>query len=164
MDMAQNENFIDSQKNTIDDLFELLEKNYDSQKGFVIAENATKNIQLRKFLKKQAGQKDTFVEELTNLLISLNALPEEKGTVAGKVHRAWMNFQTAFTNNIEETILKECLRWEKETEREYVERLEKNNFPTNISNILQRHLSLIRITIAQVSSLEDLADNRALGY
>ncbi len=164
MELGENENLIGLQKNAIDDLQELLEKNYDAQKGFLTGENATRNIQLKKFLKKQAGQKVQFAEELANHLRSLNALPELNGSVAGSVHRAWMDIKTFMTTNLEETILKECLRGEKESEKEYVQKLEINSFPATITNTLQRQLAQIRITIAQVSSLEDLADHRALGY
>lgn len=148
----------------IADLQELLAKNHDAEKGFLTAENASRNLQLKKFLKKQSGQKNQFVEELTNLVISLEALPRENGSTAGMFHRAWMDIKTALASNKDEAVLKECIRGEKESEREYVEKLQKNNLPSDISEILKRHLALIRITNAQVSSLEDLADSKALGY
>ncbi len=150
------------QNNLIKDLQELLVKNHDAQKGFKTAENASRNARLKKFLKKQASQKSEFVEELTGIVISLDALPRVKGSTAGLVHRRWMDIKTAITTNKDEAVLKECIRGENESEKEYVDKLQKNSLPEGISDVLKRHLAEIRITIAQVSSLEDLADNKAL--
>lgn len=163
MELMGRENYSLEEK-MINDLQELLEKNHDAEKGFLTAEKASQNQHLKKFLKKQAGQKNQFVEELTEVVKSLNAHPREKGSAAGMVHRTWMDIKTALTNNKDEAVLKECIRGEKESEREYVEKLQNDNLPTGISDLLRRQLAEIRITIAQVSSLGDLADNKALGY
>lgn len=148
----------------IKDIQELLEKNHDAEKGFLTAESASSNMQLKKFLKKQAGHKRQYVNELSELLKAIEVEPRETGSTAGMVHRTWMDFKTALASNKDETVLKECIKGEQKSEKEYLEKLQNNNLPSGISDILRRHLAEIRITIAQVSSLGDLADHQALGY
>lgn len=163
--MEKEENFFGTSKEiVINDLQELLQKNHDAEKGFNTAEGASKNLKLKKFFKKQANQKNQFVEEINELVRSLDALPINKGSAKGKIHRAWMDMKAAISTNKDEALLKECVRGEKESEREYIEKLQKDHFPASISQILKRHVAEIRITIAQVSSLEDIADNKALGF
>lgn len=164
MDSGRREILKDQQDKIVKDLQELLVKNHDAGQGFKTAENASRNPQLKKFLKKQASQKNHFVTEIEDIVTSLNEAPRKGGSALGMAHRAWMDIKTAITRNKDEAVLQECLRGEKESEREYEKKLRDNNFPSEISEILKKQLGEIRITIAQVSSLEDLADNKALGY
>jgi uncharacterized protein (TIGR02284 family) len=148
-----------SHKDLVHNLNDLLEKNYDAEKGFRNAMDDSKNPQLKQFLKKQALQKNQFVTELENLVRSLNEEPKEKGSTKGDLHRTWMDIKTALSSNKDEAVLEECIRGEKASEKEYEKNLEDYKYPPEISKILNKHLSEIRITIAKVKSLEDLADD-----
>lgn len=149
----------ESHKELVNNLQELLEKNYDAEKGFKNAMEDVKDLNLKNFLKKQALQKNMFVTELDNILRSLNEDPKEKGSTKGDLHRTWMDIKTALSSNKDEAVLEECIRGEKASEKEYEEKLKDESFPPEISRVLNRHLSEIRVTIAKVSTLEDLADD-----
>lgn len=144
----------------VDNLQELLEKNYDAEKGFKNALENSENPHLKNFFKSMALQKNKFATELDHLIRTLNAKPIEKGSTSGKLHRTWMDLKTALSSNKDESVLEECIRGEKASEEEYEDKLKDNLFPPEVNQVLNRHLNEIRNTIAEVKTLEDLQENR----
>ena len=143
----------------VDNLQDLLEKNYDAEKGFKKAMTDAKSPSLKQFLMKQAAQRGRFANELTQELRNLNEEPKEGGSFTGDLHRAWIDIKTAVVGNEDEAVLEECIRGEKASAEEYEEKLQKYNFPPQISNILQKQSGEIHQTLSRVKRLEDLADN-----
>ncbi len=148
----------ESHKHLVHNLQELLEKNYDAEKGFKKALEDSDSHSLKEFLKMQAVQRNRFATELDKEIRSLNEEPKENGSTTGDLHRAWIDIKTAFTGKDDEAVLEECIRGEKASVEEYEEKLEKNNFPPQITQVLDRQLQEIRTTLNEVKSLEDLAD------
>lgn len=150
----------ESHKQLVENLQELLEKNLDAEKGFKNALEDTKNGYLKQFFKEQAVQKNRFVTELDFLLRSLNEEPhKDKGSALGGLHRAWMDLKTSITGDKDEAVLEEVIRGEKASEKEYEKKLKDYFFPPEISEVLNKHLAEIRVTIQKVKTLEDLADD-----
>jgi uncharacterized protein (TIGR02284 family) len=146
-------------KNLVNNLQDLLEKNYDAEEGFKKAMHDAKDPNLKEFLKRQAVQRNHFATELDKAIHSLNEHPREKGSTEGTLHRAWIDFKTAFTKNDDEAVLEECIRGEKASLKEYEHKLEHNNFSPEILNTLNEHKAAIKSTIATVERLEDLVDD-----
>lgn len=142
----------------VDNLQQLLEKNYDAEKGFTKAMKDAKNPQLKSFLMQQAAQRSRFANELTNEIINLNEEPKESGSVAGGLHRAWIDIKSALTGNDDEAVLEECIRGEKASWDEYEEKLKEENFPPKIASVVQNQASEIHNTLTKVRTLEDIAD------
>lgn len=142
----------------VDNLQDLLEKNYDAEKGFTKAMKDAKNENLKQFLKKQAAQRGRFATELTQELRNLNEEPKESGSFTGDLHRTWIDIKSAVVGNEDEAVLEECIRGEKASAEEYEEKLQNYNFPPQISNVLQKQSSEIHQTLSRVKRLEDLAD------
>lgn len=149
----------ESHQNLVDNLQELLEKNYDAEKGFKNAMEDSKNPRLKQFLKKQALQKNQFVTELEHLIRSLNEEPKEKGSTKGDLHRTWMDIKNALSSNKDEAVLEECIRGEKASKKEYEEKLKENYYTPEVTRIISAQLEEIKLTIAEVKTLEDLADD-----
>lgn len=143
----------------VDNLQDLLEKNYDAEKGFTKAMKDAKNENLKKFLKKQAVQHNRFATELDQQLRNLNEEPKESGSFTGDLHRTWIDIKSAVSGNNDEAVLEECIRGEKASWNEYEEKLKKHNFPPNISNILQKQAAEIHNTLNSVKTMEDIADD-----
>ncbi|CAM3366620.1 ferritin-like domain-containing protein [Aequorivita lipolytica] len=143
----------------VDNLQELLEKNYDAQKGFTKAMEDAKNANLKNFLKHQAAQRNRFATELDNEIRNLNEKPKESGSLTGDLHRTWIDIKSAVAGNTDEAVLEECIRGEKASWEEYDEKLKEQNFPPNISSVLNKQASEIHDTLNRVKTLEDLADD-----
>ncbi len=142
----------------VDNLQELLEKNYDAQKGFAKAMEDAKNPRLKTFLQQQAAQRSRFTNELTQEIRNLNEEPKDSGSFTGDLHRTWIDIKSALSGNEDEAVLEECIRGEKASWDEYSNKLEDENFPPNISNVIQKQASEIHNTISKVKTLEDLAE------
>ncbi|HBC04746.1 MAG: hypothetical protein CL528_10505 [Aequorivita sp.] len=143
----------------VDNLQELLEKNYDAEKGFTKAMKDAKNNNLKKFLQQQALQRNRFATELDQQIRNLNETPKESGSFTGDLHRTWIDIKSAVAGNTDEAVLEECIRGEKASWNEYEKKLKENNFPPTISNVLQKQASEIHTTLNSVKTLEDLADD-----
>lgn len=142
----------------VSNLQELLEKNYDAQKGFTKAMEDAKNTSLKSFLQQQAAQRNRFATELDLEIRNLNEKPKESGSFTGDLHRTWIDIKSAVAGNTDEAVLEECIRGEKASWNEYDEKLKEENFPPNISSVLQKQASEIHQTLNRVKTLEDLAD------
>ncbi|PTX43118.1 uncharacterized protein (TIGR02284 family) [Christiangramia gaetbulicola] len=149
-----------SHKNLVHVLTDLLEKNYDAEKGYKKALEHTTNPDLKKFLKNQAVQRNHFATELDKYFHELNEHPKERktGTTLGSLHRFWIDFKSSVTRKNDESILEECLRGEKASLKEYEEKLEKNILNPNVKQMLEEHRDKIQKTIKQIKILEDLED------
>ncbi|QQX75732.1 MULTISPECIES: ferritin-like domain-containing protein [Aequorivita] len=143
----------------VDNLQELLEKNYDAEKGFTKAMKDAENSRLKTFLQQQAAQRGRFTNELSQEIINLNEKPKDSGSFTGDLHRTWIDIKSAVSGNDDEAVLEECIRGEKASWEEYEDKLKNYNFPPKISNLLQKQASEIHTTLNRVKTLEDLADD-----
>ncbi|MDN3724242.1 PA2169 family four-helix-bundle protein [Aequorivita sp. SDUM287046] len=142
----------------VDNLQGLLEKNYDAEKGFTKAMKDAKNPRLKSFLQQQAAQRSRFTTELTQAIRNLNEEPKESGSFTGDLHRLWIDIKSSVAGNEDEAVLEECIRGEKASWEEYQEKLKNENFPPNISQVVQKQATEIHNTLNRVKTLEDLAD------
>lgn len=148
----------ESHKEKVNSLQELLEKNYDSEKGYKKAIEDAKSVQLKKFLKEQAVMRNHFATEIDRILHGLNEKPREKGSATGSLHRAWIDVKTMFAGKgDDEAVLEECLRGDKASIKEYEEKLKKTKFSPQNNEILQNQLNKIKLTVSKIKRLEDLA-------
>lgn len=145
-------------KEIVNNLQDLLEKNYDAEKGFTKAMKDAKNQNLKRFLQQQAAQRNRFVTELDQQIRSMNEQPKESGSLTGDLHRTWIDIKSSVAGNTDEAVLEECIRGEKASWKEYEEKLQNKNFPSNISGMLQNQATEIHNTLNRVKTLEDLAD------
>ncbi len=148
----------ESHKHLVHNLQELLKKNYDADKGFKKAFEDTKEGHLRQFLKKQAVLRNHFATQLDKEIRNLNAHPNENGSGTGDFHRTWIDFKSSIFGHKDEAVLKEVIRGEKASLKEYENKLKNFNFPAKISEILENQKREIENTIQQVKSLKDLKD------
>ena len=140
----------------IDKLHDLLSKNYDAEKGYKRALRNTENPRLLAFLKKQAFLHARFATEFEGHLHSLNDRPVELTTLAGSLHRVWIDLRSAVNNSADDAVLEECLRGEKAGIREYEEKLKTFSFPLLIKLLLEGQLGAMKDNIINVHSLADL--------
>lgn len=144
--------------NIVDSLQDLLKENYDAERIFKQGIENTDNIKLKRYLQNQALQRNRFADELTEEIVTLNETPTEKTTVGGDIHHAWVGLKNAFSSNNDETILKEAIKGEKSSIKEYEDCLEKQIFPPHIRQVVQRQCDQMNETLAQVQTFKNLSD------
>ncbi|MAW95228.1 MULTISPECIES: PA2169 family four-helix-bundle protein [unclassified Leeuwenhoekiella] len=134
----------------------LLVKNYDAEKGYITAMQDIDHAALRGFMQRQAAKRNSFATELDHELHLINEKPESDGSLAGSLHRTWMDLRDALNLNDKSAILEECLRGEETSAKEYEQVLEEIQFPQHLRTVINNQLSKIYRTIEDLQQLEDI--------
>ncbi|MGY5847309.1 ferritin-like domain-containing protein [Salegentibacter sp. HM20] len=145
-------------KERANSLQELLEKNYDAEKGYRKAIEDADSPNLKRFFKEQAVMRNHFATEIDKAMHAINVRPKDSGSTVGDLHRAWMDFKAMFTKNDDESMLEECIRGEKASIKEYENKLKNTKFSPDTENMLRAQLEKIRDTVQTIKRMEDLAD------
>ncbi len=138
-------------------LNELLEKNYDAEKGYKLAAEKVKNQQLKNFFSKRAQERYDFGHELKSEIKNFGEEPEKGTSLASDAHRSWMNLKASLSNDKEETVLEEAVRGEKAAVEEYEDVLKDTDIPASTSNILMKQKNTIVASLNEVKTLEKQA-------
>lgn len=145
-----------TQKQLVENLQELLVKNYDANKGFKKAVKEAGDPELKEYFKVQAFMHQRYATQVDRLIHSLNHTPLEEGSSAGRFHRIWMDVLMAISGNDDNSKLEECRRGQTATMKEYRDKLRNYKFPTEIKEILKKHLVELELTLEEVKELKDL--------
>jgi uncharacterized protein (TIGR02284 family) len=141
-----------------DKLNELLEKNYDSEKGFKNAAEDVKNPRLKDFFEQKAMQRYDFGHELKSEIKNFGESPDKGTSLTGDAHRVWMDLKSAFSSDNEEAILEEAIRGEKAAVADYNEVIKSSEFPPSTTNLLIKQRNAIERTLNEVKGLEEAFD------
>lgn len=137
-------------------LNDLLEKNYDAEKGYALAKDKIDDKNLQTFFGKMAAQRNEFGNELKEEIMSYGQLPNKGGSIQGDLHRAWMNLTATLSSDENERMLEEVERGEKASLKDYDEVLKEDDlslFPST-KTLLEQH----RNRIANALSTADIYD------
>lgn len=96
-----------SATDTVNDLLQVLE---DGKEGFRRAAEAVKDPNLKGLFSEYANERAQMAEEL--LQFTPVEREEKKPTVAGAMHRGWIELKAALTSGDDHAILSECERGE----------------------------------------------------
>ena len=138
-------------------LNELLEKNYDAEKGYLNAADNVDIARLKIIFKNRASERSQFAKELRTEILSYGQIPEDNGSVKGAMHRNWMSLKSLFSSNDEEAILEEALRGEKASLNEYDEILTEGAFAPSTRKMLENQRQRIQSAINNLMVEEQLA-------
>lgn len=137
-------------------LNELLEKNYDAEKGYKKAAENVENTKLKQFFNEQSEQRNSFGHELKSEIKNYGEDPDKGGSTKGALHRTWMDIESAFSSNNEETILEEVQRGEKAAIEEYNEVINDTTLPPTTQQILTKHRDNIQNAWQSAKNFENV--------
>ncbi len=135
-------------------LNELLEKNYDAEKGYKKAAENVENAKLKQFFKEQAQQRYDFGHQIKSEIKNYGESPDKGGSTTGAMHRTWMDIETAFSSNNEETILNEVQKGEKAAIEEYDEVIQDTTLPPTTQQILTKQRDAIQNACQSAKNFE----------
>lgn len=138
----------------ISTLNNLIETCRDGQNGFQTAAEGVQSSSLKPAFTQYAEQRGVFVSELQNQVLALGGSPADSGSVAGALHRGWINIKSVVTGKDEQNILEECERGEDAAKRNYQEALEKD-LPSDVRNLVNRQYQDVIHTHDTVRSWRD---------
>ena len=151
---------METNKELINHLNELLEKNVDAVRGYKEAAKDVKNPSLKTFLERNASSRQSFVQDLKQEVVSLGGDPKDDTSVAADLHRGWINFKTALSGNDEESVLEECIRGEEAALKEYDSVMKDYEIPQGLRSKMQTQRDQIQQTHTELKSMELQADRR----
>lgn len=134
----------------------LIEICHDGEKGYKDAASHIKRPDLKTFFTEQGAQRARFADELQAELSKLGK-PEKKesGTVAGAIHRAWIDTKVVVGGG-DKTILESVERGEDSAKENYQKALSEG-LPGNVAEIVRRQASNVMNVHDRVRDLRDAA-------
>lgn len=138
-------------------LNDLLEKNYDAEKGFNKASENAKHSGLKSYFKNKAQERYNFGHQLKSELKNFGEEPEKGGSAVGAAHRTWMEVKSWFSSDTDEAMLEEAIRGEKASVEEYHDVLGETTLPASTRDILQSQKTSIEHGLSNIKRLEDLS-------
>jgi uncharacterized protein (TIGR02284 family) len=135
-------------------LNELLEKNYDAEKGYKKAAEIVDNTKLKQFFESQAQHRYDFGHELKSEIRNFGETPDKGGSTTGDMHRTWMDIKSTFTSNDEEAILEEVQKGEKKAVEEYDEIISDTTLPPTTKSILTKQRESVKTALQSAKNFE----------
>jgi uncharacterized protein (TIGR02284 family) len=144
--------FMKKENDIIDDLIEILK---DGQQGFKEAAESVKDPELKSLFRDCSQQRARFLAELRSKAQS----PDEResdvsGSVAGALHRGWIDLKSALSRGDDHAILAECERGEDSAVEQYQKAL-NNGLSTPVREIVSRQFTEIKTTHDRIRDLRD---------
>lgn len=118
-------------------LNELVETSKDGEKGFRAAAEDTKNAELRTVFMRRAEDCARGASDLQQIVTRLGGKPEQGGSIAGAMHRGWVDLKSKVAERDDLAILEECERGEDVAKAKYRDALQEA-LPDDIRTVVQR--------------------------
>lgn len=135
-------------------LNDLIETARDGEQGFRSSADNAKSPELKSFFLEGASRCQKAVTELQQYVSQYGGTPETTGTVAGAVHRGWVNLKAALALNDDKAVLNEVERGEDHAVTVYRNALSKD-LPPEIKSVVQRMYEGTEQNHARVRALRD---------
>lgn len=137
-------------------LNDLLEKNYDAEKGFKKAAENAKHFGLKSYFTNKSQERYDFGHQLKSELKNFNQEPDKGGSAKGAAHRTWMEVKSWFSTDDDEAMLEEAIRGECASVDEYKDVLKDMELPGSTRELLELQKHTIEHSLTNIKRLEDL--------
>ena len=142
----------------ISTLNNLIETCKDGQEGFQQAAEGVQDSSLKSLFYEYSQQRSQFVGDLQGLVRELGGEAETSSSVAGALHRGWINIKSAVTGQDDAAILNECERGEDVAKNAYKDALAAD-LPSNVASVVQEQATQVQQAHDRIRSLRDSANN-----
>ena len=138
----------------IDTLNTLIETSRDGDNGFTACAEDAKDASLRAYFTICATRCREAVHTLEELVRHHGGEPEQSGSVAGSLNRAWLNLRAAMSSNSDLAVLEECERAEDAALRTYRDALKKD-LPFDVRPVVMSQLNGVQENHDRVRNMRD---------
>ena len=136
-------------------LNDLIETSKDGEKGFRAAAEDTKNAELKEIFLKRSQDCTQGASELQRLVAEMGGEPEQGGSIAGAIHRGWVEVTSAVSKRSDLAILEECERGEDVAKAKYRKALEDSALSEEARAVVQRQYDGVLRNHDQIRDLRD---------
>jgi len=135
-------------------LNDLIETCRDGQAGFREAADYAESPDLKSFFRQESMERAQFVGDLQQQVQILGGDPDNSGSTAGAVHRAWMTIKGTLTGKDDKSILSEVERGEDSAVEAYEDAL-RGGLPSNLRMIVEKQYLEIKGIHDRVKQMRD---------
>lgn len=136
-------------------LNDLIEINKDGQQGFETAAKDSKDAALTRVFRDYEAQRSQNIRELQSRVRVLGGDPDKHGSVAGTVHRGWINLKAAIASNEPHAVLAEAERGEDAAVKAYREAQLKEGLDVDSLQLIQNQAAGVKAAHDRVKQLRD---------
>ena len=135
----------------------LIQTLHDGQEGFKQSSENVKDSQLKETFSKYSLQRSKFAGILESELLTLGEEDPQKegGSVAGALHRGWIDLKGALTKKNDHAVLEEAERGEDVAVKAYKNALEQKDLPAPLRDLISSQASEVKAAHDTVKSLRD---------
>ena len=137
-------------------LNDLIETSKDGEKGFRVCAEDLKDPKLKASFTQRAEECAQAAAELQGMVRDRGGDPEKHSSMAGELHRRWVDLKSMVTGKSDEAILNECERGEDVAKKSYKKALEKE-LPADVRAVVERQYQGVLRNHDQVKALRDAA-------
>ncbi len=143
-----------NQDDPISVIEKLIETNRDGEKGYKDAAEHIKRPDLKAFFMEQSAERGRFARELETELARLGKTgKKESGSVAGAMHRAWIDTKANLGGG--DHTISESVEQGEDSAKEAYEKALNASLPSEVQMILRRQAESIRRAHDKVKSMRD---------
>jgi uncharacterized protein (TIGR02284 family) len=150
-------NMTDVNKETISVLNDLIETSKDGEAGFKDLAEHTTSTELKAVFTAAATDTASAAVELQALVRTLGGDPETTTSVAGDLHRRWVDLKSAVTGKDDLALLNEAERGEDVAKKSYKKALENTEISTEARALIQKQFDGVMRNHDKVKALRDQA-------
>ena len=132
----------------------LIETCRDGQEGFKDAAEGIERSDLKSVFYEFSQQRSHFAGDLQTLVQTLGGDPENSGSIAGSLHRGWINIKSVVTGKDEASILNECERGEDSAKKAYKDALDQF-LPAHVLDTVQTQYTSVQAAHDRIKALRD---------
>jgi uncharacterized protein (TIGR02284 family) len=135
-------------------LNELIETCRDGENGFRVASEDAKDPDLKSLFTRYSQQRAQFASDLQTAVHQRGGQPARAGSVAGALHRGWINVKSTVAERTDQAIIAECERGEDSAVESYKKALASDLLPLDLRTLVQEQYTGVKEAHDQVRSLE----------
>lgn len=144
--------------NASSSLNDLIETLKDGQEGFRAAAADVQSSELKTLFSELSLQRSKFVGELQTLVRSLTGEePETSGSVAGALHRGWIDLKAALVTRNDHAILAECERGEDSAVANFKRAIDSGHLTGQVSQTVMEQAAAVKASHDRIRHLRDSA-------
>jgi uncharacterized protein (TIGR02284 family) len=136
-------------------LNDLVEACNDGQNGFATAAKDAKDAELARVFSHYASQRADYVRELQQRIRALGGDPDQHSSVAGSLHRGWINLKSAMSSHEPHAVLAECERGEDAAVKNYRKALDETELDPETRALVQRQAAGVQEAHDRIKELRD---------
>src|SRR5690606_2428817 len=127
-------------------------------KGYARAAEEVNDEALKDFFLAYSKQRNKFGHEIKDQLKKLGGEIDKGSSIAGDLHRGWMDLKGLLTGHDEDAIINECIRGESTALADYKRVMEDESLNNETREVIRSHHQKIQEAVAKIKELHHILE------